>query len=414
MSADLNKYEREIELFREQIPLLKRNVQGTRLVYLDNAATTPKPRSVIQAIEEFYEKYGANVKRGSHTLSVESTDLFEKVRDQVCHWIHAEKREEIIFTRGTTEAINGVAQSLSKNLLKEGDEILISEMEHHANIVSWQLHTSSRGVKIKAFPINEKGELRLDLLESLITSKTKLIAVTHVSNVLGTINPIKQITEIAHRHGILVLVDGAQAVGHLSVDVQDLDCDFYVFSGHKMFGPTGIGVLYGKYKELDRITPWLGGGEMIERVTLEKSTYQKLPSRLEAGTPPISAVFGLAAAIDFLETSNREICEHLEKSLLNYATQNLTDIPGLTIYGNSSKKISLLSFSLKEVHPHDLSTFFDQMGIAIRAGNHCAQPLMKILKVPATSRISLAFYNTKDEIDLAVKAIHRAIKILRR
>ena len=307
-----------------------------------------------------------------------------------------------------------MAQSLSKNLLKEGDEILISEMEHHANIVSWQLHTSSRGVKIKAFPINEKGELRLDLLESLITSKTKLIAVTHVSNVLGTINPIKQITEIAHRHGILVLVDGAQAVGHLSVDVQDLDCDFYVFSGHKMFGPTGIGVLYGKYKELDRITPWLGGGEMIERVTLEKSTYQKLPSRLEAGTPPISAVFGLAAAIDFLETSNREICEHLEKSLLNYATQNLTDIPGLTIYGNSSKKISLLSFSLKEVHPHDLSTFFDQMGIAIRAGNHCAQPLMKILKVPATSRISLAFYNTKDEIDLAVKAIHRAIKILRR
>lgn len=414
MSADLNKYEREIELFREQIPLLKRNVQGTRLVYLDNAATTPKPRSVIQAIEEFYEKYGANVKRGSHTLSVESTNFFEKVRDQVCHWIHAEKREEIIFTRGTTEAINGVAQSLSKNLLKEGDEILISEMEHHANIVSWQLHTSSRGVKIKAFPINEKGELRLDLLESLITSKTKLIAVTHVSNVLGTINPIKQITEIAHRHGILVLVDGAQAVGHLSVDVQDLDCDFYVFSGHKMFGPTGIGVLYGKYKELDRITPWLGGGEMIESVTLEKSTYQKLPSRLEAGTPPISAVFGLGAAIDFLETSNREICEHLEKSLLNYATQNLTDIPGLTIYGNSSKKISLLSFSLKEVHPHDLSTVFDQMGIAIRAGNHCAQPLMKILKVPATSRISLAFYNTKDEIDLAVKAIHRAIKILRR
>jgi cysteine desulfurase/selenocysteine lyase len=414
MSADHNKYEREIELFREQIPLLKRNVQGTRLVYLDNAATTPKPRSVIQAIEEFYEKYGANVKRGSHTLSVESTDFFEKVRDQVCHWIHAEKREEIIFTRGTTEAINGVAQSLSKNLLKEGDEILISEMEHHANIVSWQLHTSSRGVKIKAFPINEKGELRLDLLESLITSKTKLIAVTHVSNVLGTINPIKQITEIAHRHGILVLVDGAQAVGHLSVDVQDLDCDFYVFSGHKMFGPTGIGVLYGKYKELDRITPWLGGGEMIESVTLEKSTYQKLPSRLEAGTPPISAVFGLGAAIDFLETSNREICEHLEKSLLNYATQNLTDIPGLTIYGNSSKKIPLLSFSLKEVHPHDLSTVFDQMGIAIRAGNHCAQPLMKILKVPATSRISLAFYNTKDEIDLAVKAIHRAIKILRR
>jgi cysteine desulfurase/selenocysteine lyase len=413
MAGCIQKNELALKRIRDQFPLLNRTVHGFPLIYLDNAATTPKPLGVLEAMDRFYKGFCANVKRGAHTLSMEATEVYEGARDRIQKFIHAERREEIVFVRGATEAINAVAQSLSQDFFEPGDEILITEMEHHANIVSWQLHAVPRGVKLFAAPVTEKGELDLGRLESMITPRTKFIAMTHVSNVLGTINPVKEVVGMAHRRGIRVLVDGAQAVGHLEVNVQDLGCDFYVFSSHKMFGPTGVGVLYGKYQELDRILPWMGGGDMIESVTLEKSTYRKLPGRLEAGTPPIAEVIGLGAAVEFLQQQDRTLLEGVERELLEDAVQKLSAISGLQIHGSSPEKVSLISFSLEDVHPHDLATVFDQAGIAIRAGNHCAQPLMRVLKVPATARLSMAFYNTTGEIDRAVESIHRAIQLFR-
>ena len=390
---------------RRDFPILARKVHGKPLVYLDNAATSQKPRQVIQALDHYYSNVNANVHRGVHFLSESATEAYEGAREKIRRFVNAEHRHEIIFVRGTTEAINLVAQSYGRSALEEGDEILISAMEHHSNIVPWQILCEQTGAKLCVVPINDDGELLLDEYERLLGPRTRLVAIVHVSNALGTINPVREVIERAHARGVPVLLDGAQAVPHLGVDVRALDCDFYAFSGHKMFGPTGIGVLYGKSALLDAMPPYQGGGDMIRLVTFEKTHYNELPYKFEAGTPNIAGAIGLGAAIDYLESVGLvDVAAH-EADLLAYATEALSSIEGLRLIGTARQKAGVLSFVLDDVHAHDVGTILDREGIAIRAGHHCAMPVMQRFGVPATARASLALYNIREDID----ALHRAL-----
>jgi cysteine desulfurase/selenocysteine lyase len=390
---------------RRDFPILARKVHGKPLVYLDNAATSQKPRQVIQALDHYYSAVNANVHRGVHFLSESATEAYEGAREKIRRFVNAEHRHEIIFVRGTTEAINLVAQSYGRSALEEGDEILISAMEHHSNIVPWQILCEQTGAKLCVVPINDDGELLLDEYERLLGPRTRLVAIVHVSNALGTINPVREVIARAHARGVPVLLDGAQAVPHLGVDVRALDCDFYAFSGHKMFGPTGIGALYGKSALLDAMPPYQGGGDMIRLVTFEKTHYNELPYKFEAGTPNIADAIGLGAAIDYLESVGLvDVAAH-EADLLAYATEALSSIEGLRLIGTARQKAGVLSFVLDDVHAHDVGTILDREGIAIRAGHHCAMPVMQRFGVPATARASLALYNIREDID----ALHRAL-----
>jgi len=395
----------------EQFPILQQKIRGKRLVYLDNAATSQKPRCVLERLSRFYREENANVKRGLHYLSERSTLAFEKAREKIRKFLNAKKSEEIIFVRGATEAINLVAQSYGHSQLKAGDEIIISHMEHHANIVPWQILCQQLGTKLRVIPINQQGELLMDEYEKLLNSKTGLVAITHVSNALGTINPLKEIIHLAHQQNVPVLVDGAQAVPHLEVDVQKLDCDFYVFSGHKLYGPTGIGVLYGKETLLNAMPPWQGGGEMIRRVTFEKTTYNALPHKFEAGTPAIAQAIGLGTAVEYLSNLGLSAIEEFEVELLRYATERIQEIPGIKIIGEAKEKAGILSFVMDDIHAHDLGTILDQQGVAIRAGHHCAMPVMGFYQVSATARASFALYNTMEDVDLLITGILAAKKI---
>ncbi len=394
---------------RKDFPILSRTVYGKPLVYLDNAATTQKPRCVVEKIEEMYYNLNANVHRGVHFLSQEATNAHEAARVTVQKFIGAKSSSEIVFTHGTTESINLVASSFCRAFCREGDEILITAMEHHSNIVPWQLQGDIKGVKLQVVPINENGELCLDELEKKISPRTKLITVTHISNVLGTINPIEKITEIAHKHDIPILIDAAQSIPHLPIDVQKIDCDFLVFSSHKMYGPTGIGVLYGKEKWLDALPPYQGGGEMIASVTFERTTYSEIPFKFEAGTPDFVGSAALATALDYISEIGLKNISRYEHELLKYATQQLQTIKGLHIIGNATNKSSVISFLVDGIHPYDMGMLLDKMGIAVRTGHHCAEPLMNELGIPGTVRASLAFYNTHEEIDALIKGIERII-----
>jgi len=406
MQLDINK-------IRSDFPILSTEVYGKPLIYLDNGATTQKPQVVIDRISEVYEKYNANIHRGVHHLSQEATDLTESARKTVQKFINAKHSHEIIFTKGTTESINLVASSFCRRFCNEGDEIIITAMEHHSNIVPWQLQSDISGVKLKIVPINEKGELMLDEFEKLISGKTRLISLMHISNVLGTINPVEKVIEIAHRHNIPVLIDAAQSVQHIEIDVQKLDVDFLVFSGHKIYGPTGTGVLYGKESLLNEMPPYQGGGEMIGKVTFEKTTFNELPFKFEAGTPNYPDLIGLASALDYISHIGlNRICEY-EKELLEYATTKLMEIEGIHIYGTSAHKSSVISFLIEGIHHYDMGMLLDKMGIAVRTGHHCAEPLMDVLGIEGTVRISLAFYNTKEEIDKTVEGVKRITAMFR-
>ena len=397
----------DINKVREDFPILSREVYGKPLVYLDNAATTQKPLCVLDAMREEYLNVNANVHRGVHYLSQQATDLHEAAREKVRQFINAEKTEEIVFTRGTTEAINLVASSFCELQMKEGDEVLVSEMEHHSNIVSWQLQAMKRGIVVKHLPITDKGELCLDSLESLISDKTKIISIAHVSNVLGTVNPVEEIIKTAHAHGIPVLVDGAQSAPHFKVDVQAMDCDFFAFSGHKMYGPTGIGVLYGKEEWLEKLPPYQGGGEMIDKVTWEKTTFERLPFKFEAGTPDYIATHGLATAIDYLNRVGLDSVKAHEAELTRYCMEQLRTIDGMRIFGEAEHKDAVVSFLVGDIHHLDMGTLLDRLGIAVRTGHHCAQPLMDRLGISGTVRASFALYDTKEEIDVLVNGIRR-------
>ena len=404
----------DVEAIRPDFPILNRTVHGKPLVYLDNAATTQKPQSVIDAVRHFYEEGNANIHRGIHILSEEATVAYEGARRKIQRFLHARETREIIFVRGATEAINLVAQTYGKTHVQRGDEVVLSEMEHHSNIVSWQMLCKEKGAYLRVIPMNNEGELNLEAYEKLLTLRTKLVAVTHVSNVLGTVNPVKKMIEIAHRLDIPVLLDGAQAVPHLSVDVQELDCDFYVFSGHKLYGPTGVGVLYGKAGLLEEMPPYQGRGDMIRSVSFEETTYNVLPYKYEAGTPNISGGIGLGAAIDYLDKIGLEKIRAYEEALLSYATQAILEkIKGVRIVGTAPGKASVLSFVMEGVHPHDIGTILDQEGIAIRAGHHCAMPLMRRLGIPAAARASFALYNTRGEVDRFVEALGKVEAIFR-
>ncbi len=402
----------DISRIREDFPILTREVYGKPLVYLDNAATTQKPRSVIDTITDGYSRINANVHRGVHRLSQESTDGHEQARRRVQQYINAAHEYEIIFTRGTTEAINLVAHSFGQEYLHDGDEVIISEMEHHANIVPWQLLQSTRKIILRIIPIDENGMLDIEAYKASFNEHTRLVSVTHVSNVLGTINPIPEIIKIAHNHDVPVLIDGAQGAPHLHIDVQALDVDFYVMSAHKMYGPTGIGVLYGKEKWLDTMPPYQGGGEMIGHVSFEKTTFNELPFKFEAGTPDYIGTMAFARAIDYIESIGiREIALH-EHDLLQYATQRLTsEIDGIRIYGKSPEKSSVISFLVRNIHPYDMGMLLDKLGFALRSGHHCAQPLMQRLGIEGTLRASFALYNTRDEVDAFVAAMQRIVKM---
>lgn len=396
---------------RHDFPILQREVYGKPLVYLDNAATTQKPRCVVEKIDEMYFTLNSNVHRGVHFLSQEATQAHENARKTVQKFIGAASESEIVFTRGTTESINLVASSFCRAFCKEDDEILITAMEHHSNIVPWQLQADIRGVKLRVAPINEKGELWLDEFEKKISPRTKLISVTHISNVLGTINPIDEIIRIAHKHDIPVLIDAAQSVQHIGVNVQQLDCDFLVFSSHKIYGPTGVGVLYGKEKWLNAMPPYQGGGEMIANVSFEKTTYNEIPFKFEAGTPDFVGTTALASALDYVAGLGIDNIAAYEKELLDYATERLSSMDGMRIFGEAQNKSSVLSFLVKDIHPYDVGTLLDKMGIAVRTGHHCAEPLMNFFGVPGTVRASFAFYNTREEIDLLANAIERIVKM---
>lgn len=402
-----------IESIRADFPALHQKVHGKPLVYLDNAASAQKPRRVIDTLAQFYARDYANVHRGVHTLSERATFRFEEARDKVRRFLNARSREEIVFVRGTTEAINLVAQAYASPRLGPGDEVLISAMEHHSNIVPWQMVCQQTGARLKVAPIDEQGELLVEEFTKLLGPRTKLVAIAHMSNALGTINPVAKIIALAHAHGIPVLLDGAQAVPHLRVDVQALDCDFYAFSGHKLYGPTGIGVLYGKRQLLEAMPPWQGGGEMIRKVTFEATEYNVLPYKFEAGTPAIAEAIGLGAAIDYVESIGLETIAAYERELLEYATDQVLKIEGLSLLGTAAHKGAILSFVLDGIHPHDLGTFLDAYGIAVRAGHHCAMPVMDFFKVPATVRASLALYNTCEEIDRLTAAIREIIQVFR-
>jgi len=394
---------------RKDFPILQQKIYNRPLIYFDNAATTQRPQQVIDAINRTYTEYYGNIHRAAHFLADKATIAYEATRERVRNLINAETREQIIFTKGTTESINLAAFSFGEAFIQEGDEIIVSEMEHHSNIVPWQLMAGRKGAKIVMLPIDDNGRLLIDQLYTLVTERTKLIAVAHVSNVLGTINPIKQIAQIAHSKGIRIFVDGAQAVAHLRIDVQDLDIDFYAFSAHKMYGPNGVGVLYGKKELLDLMPPYQGGGEMISEVKFSGTTYNELPYKFEAGTPNISGVIAFGAAIDYLENIGIENAAVWETELLKYATTQLIQIPGLRIYGTQPEKSSVISFNVEGVHFFDLGTMLDKFGIAVRTGHHCADPLMDHFNIQGTVRASFAFYNTKEEIDVFVEALKKVI-----
>ena len=392
---------------RSEFPILSRDVYGRPLVYLDNAATTQKPLCVLDAMHEEYLNVNANVHRGVHYLSQQATDLHEAAREKVRQFINANKTEEIVFTRGTTEAINLVASSFCESQMKAGDEVLVSDMEHHSNIVPWQLQAQRRGIVVRHLPISDRGELNFDEMGDFLTEKTKIVSIAHVSNVLGTINDVKRIVALAHDRGIPVLVDAAQSAPHMPIDVQQLDCDFMAFSGHKMYGPTGIGVLYGKEEWLDRLPPYQGGGEMIDRVSWENTTFERLPFKFEAGTPDYVATHGLATAIDYLSAIGLERIEAHEQELTRYCMEQLKTIDGIRLFGEAEQKDAVVSFLVGDIHHLDLGTLLDRLGIAVRTGHHCAQPLMTRLGITGTVRASFALYNTKEEIDTLVAGIRR-------
>ncbi|HKK16754.1 MAG TPA: cysteine desulfurase [Gammaproteobacteria bacterium] len=396
-----------IDTIRSDFPVLAREVRGKPLAYLDNAATTQKPLPVIEAIDTYYREYNSNIHRGVHTLSERATAAYENARTTVRRFINAGNDKEIIFVRGATEGINLIAQSYGRANLQAGDEIIISEMEHHSNIVPWQMLCQQTGAVLKVIPIDENGDLILSEYEKLLGPKTRIVSIVHISNALGTINPVRQVIERAHEYNAVVVVDGAQATPHAAVDVQALDCDFYVFSGHKLFGPTGIGVLYGKQDLLESMPPYQGGGDMIKVVTLEKTEYNELPHKFEAGTPHIAGVIGLGKAVEYIQAVGLEAIVAYEHELLDYASLAVLEVPGLNLIGTAVQKTSILSFTLDTIHPHDIGTILDNDGIAIRAGHHCAMPVMQHFRVPATARASLAFYNTRTEIDRLVKSLHK-------
>lgn len=400
-----------VEAIRKQFPVLQQEINGKPLVYLDNAATTQKPLQVITTLDKYYREYNANIHRGLHYLSEKATAEYENARQKVRAFVNAFSTREIIFVRGTTEAINLVAQSYGRPGLKAGDEIIITEMEHHSDIVPWQLLCQQTGAVLRVIPINNAGELKLDEFEKLLGSKTRIVAIVHVSNALGTINPVKQIIELAHAYNAVVLVDGAQAIPHIGIDVQLLDCDFYAFSGHKLFGPTGIGVLFGKQHLLEEMPPWQGGGDMIKKVTFKETLYNDLPYKFEAGTPHIAGAIGLGAAIDYVTGIGLDTIKNYESGLIEYATQEALNIKGLNLIGTASDKASILSFTLDNIHPHDIGTILDHEGIAIRAGHHCAMPVMEHFGIPATARASFAFYNTRAEVDRLIQGLYKCKEI---
>lgn len=404
----------QAQFWRTDFPILKTKIHGRPLVYLDNAATTQKPLAVIDTERNYYSNYNANVHRGIHTLSQRATDAYEGARIKVQHLINATSPNEIVFVRGTTEAINLVAQSFGRSRLQEGDEIILSWMEHHSNIVPWQMLCQQTGAKLRVVPVNDSGELQMKDFEMFLNGRTRLVSMTHVSNTLGTVNPVKSIIGLAHRHGVPVLLDGAQAIAHVPVDVQMLDCDFYAFSAHKLYGPTGVGVLYGKTNLLEAMPAYQGGGDMIRSVTFEETSYNTLPYRFEAGTPNIAGVIGLGAAIDYVISIGFDAIVSHERALLSYATAELTDVPGLRIIGRALEKTGIISFVLENIHPHDIGTVLDREGIAIRTGHHCTMPLMERFGVPATARASFALYNTRQEVDALVEAIHKVREVFKR
>lgn len=397
---------------RGDFKILDQKIYGRPLVYLDNAATTQKPQVVIDTLKAYYETINSNIHRGVHYLSQRATDEFEAAREAVRRFINARHAYEIIFTRGATDSMNLVAASFGRTFLHEGDEIVVSEMEHHANIVPWQFLCEDRGCVLKVLPFNEKGELSIEQLDQLITLKTKIVAVTHVSNSLGTVNPVKQIVEIAHKKGVPVLLDGAQAVSHCKVDVQALDCEFYCFSGHKMYAPMGIGVMYGKEEWLNKMQPYQGGGEMIKQVTFAKTTYNDLPFKFEAGTPSVGDAMGLKAAVEYMENIGIENIASYEKELLDYAEERLSSIEGLRIYGQAAQKAAIVSFNIDKIHPSDIGAIIDKLGVAVRTGHHCTQPIMDHFGIPGTVRASFALYNDKKEIDDLYEAVYRAKNML--
>ena len=402
----------DIAALRQQFPILHQRVNGQPLVYFDNAATTQKPQSVIDCITDYYKLYNANIHRGAHYLANISTEKFEGARDQIRRFIGASLKEEIVFTSGTTDAINLVAQTWGKKNVSPGDEIIVSTMEHHSNIVPWQMLAEEKGAVLRVIPVTANGELDISVFEKLLNNKTKLVAVNHVSNALGTINPVESIISKAHQAGAKVLIDGAQAVSHFAVNVKELDCDFYCFSGHKLYGPTGVGVLYGKISLLNEMPPWRGGGEMIRSVSFEKTTYNDPPFKFEAGTPNIEGVIALGEAIAFVENLGWDFFHAQEKFLLESTTDALTIIPGLHIYGTSEQKTGVISFLIDGVHPYDLGTLLDQQGVAVRTGHHCTEPLWNHYGVPGTVRASFAVYNTEEETARFIKALHKSIQLL--
>jgi cysteine desulfurase / selenocysteine lyase len=403
----------DVERIRRDFPILSRRIHGKPLVYLDNAATTQKPSVVIDTMKTFYENSYANIHRGVHALSVEASEAYEKARERAREFINAADTREIVFVRGTTEGINLVAQTYGRARVSRGDEVVISTLEHHSNIVPWQLLCEEKGAKLRVAPIDERGEIRLDELENLLSEKTRLVAVSHISNALGTRNPVRKIAALAHSRGVPVLVDGAQAAPRIPVDVRDLDCDFYTLSGHKMYGPTGVGILYAKAKLLEEMPPYQGGGDMISSVTFEKTTWNILPYKFEAGTPNIVGAIGLARAMDFLTALGMDAIETHEDDLLSYATERLSAIAGLKIVGTAKSKAAVLSFTLAGVHPHDVGTVLDREGVAVRTGHHCAQPVMDFFRIPATTRASFGLYNTREEVDVLARGIHRVLEMFR-
>jgi cysteine desulfurase/selenocysteine lyase len=400
-----------VNKIREDFPILKKKVHDKNLVYLDNAATTQKPTYVIDKVNQYYTTMNANIHRGVHALSQEATEAFEGARIQIKQFINALGKNQVIFTRGTTEAINLVASSYGRTNIKNGDEIIISHMEHHSNIVPWQLLCKEKNAKLRVIPINDNGELIFEEFEKMVNKRTKFISIVYVSNSLGTINPVKEIINYAHQFNIPVLVDAAQAVNHIKVDVQDLDCDFLAFSGHKIYGPTGIGVLYGKVELLESMPPYQGGGDMISKVTFDETTFNELPHKFEAGTPDIAGAIGLGAAIEYVNKIGMDKIKEHEHSLLEFATKQIAEVPGLRIIGTAKEKTSVLSFVFENIHPHDIGTFLDFEGVAIRTGHHCTQPLMQRYNIPATSRASFGMYNTKEEVDVLVNGLKKIIEV---
>ena len=403
----------DVETIRSQFPVLNREVKGKKLVYFDNAATSQKPQVMIDSLVDYYSNYNANIHRGIHTLAEEATAAFEATRDACRHLINAPSREEIIFTRGTTEGINLVAWTWGRQNIGKGDEVIVSAMEHHSNIVPWQIVCEEKGAVLKVIPIDDNGELLLDEYKKLLSSKTKMVSVTYVSNALGTVNPVTEIIEGAHSVGALVMIDGAQSTVHLDIDVQKLDCDFYAFSAHKLYGPTGIGVLYGKKPILEAMPVFMGGGEMIKEVTFEKTTYNDLPYKFEAGTPNIADTIAFGASLQYTEKVGRDKIRRHEEEILKYATEQLEQIPGLRIIGSAKNKISLVSFVIDGIHPQDIGILLDNRGIAVRTGHHCVEPVMVRFCIPGTVRASFAMYNTKEEVDEMITGLHKAIKMLK-